>query len=149
MSIEQLKTDLKSISQQVAANPPDTTPAVVTFLQDNLIPWLESFVDETQEMDESIADLVHQAVDVLHPESAAVFASIIAGGLALASELATRAGNDARLLKAIKEYRDLAKQGRVLLEELTLIDDTDGDAEDAVGDDTPSDAPKLTSGGEP
>jgi len=145
MSIEQLQQDLTQIMGRLLANPPTTTADLVLFLSDNLLPWLQSQAEELGEMDEAIEDVVHQSVDVLHPESGEVFAGIITSGTAIAAELATRAGNDARLLKVIKEFRTLAARGTQLLEEIVLEDDEDDDEDDEDDDD----APGAVNGGAP
>lgn len=131
MSIAQLKQDLTQITEAATASNLD--PAA--YMRDNLLPWMESLVNEVNEMDGAIEDLVHESADVLHEENGAVFAGIIAGGLALATELAQRAGNDPRLIKIIREYRDLAKQGSAILEEIVLPDDEDDEEGEAEGDD--------------
>ncbi len=127
MSIETLKLDLKQITEQ--AQIVSTGPEVAAFLQNNLLPWFESLIEEVSEMDDSIEDVVHQSVDVLHEDSAEVFAGIIASGTIIASELQTRVGNDARLLAVIREWRALAKQGTEILDEIVIPDDEDGDDE--------------------
>jgi hypothetical protein len=130
MSIMQLQADLKELMGRLLAEPPATTPALVLWLQDNLLPWLQSQSEELGEMDEAIESIIHDSVDVLHPESGAVFAGIITSGLAIATELAARAGNDQRILTVVKEFRVLAVQGKEILEEIVLDDEDDEDDED-------------------
>ena len=137
MSIEQLKTDLKGISDSLATHPPNSVTAMVTFLQDSLMPWLEASTDEQQEMDENIEDLVHQSADILHQDSADVLATVVAGGLALAAELGKRVGNDAKWLRAIKEYKAVADRAQEILEDATIVDDEE---EDDVNAPAPADA---------
>ena len=141
MSIETLKQDLQQVTAAIAST---TLIDFSTFMQSQLLPWLESLVDEVSEMDESIEDLVHQSVEVLHTESAEVFAGLIAGGAMIATELLTRAGDDKRLIAMVKEWRALATQGKAILEEIVIPDDeeepdSDTDTETApVSEDNPA-----------
>jgi hypothetical protein len=146
MSLEQSKTDLKQIVSALTSTPPTTALEVTSFLQDNLLPWLEALTNEVGEMDQAIEDLVHESVDVLHSENGAVFAGVVAGGLALATELATRIGNDQRLLAVIRDFRQLAGQAKEILEEIVIPDDED-DEEDDDEDETPGE-PTPKGGGE-
>ena len=140
MSIETLKHDLKQITERAAAM--STGAEVAAFLRDELLSWLDSLIDEVGEMDASIEDVVHQSVDVLHEESAQVFAGIITSGTVIAAELQTRVGNDRRLLEVIREFRVLTKQGTEILNEIVIPDD-DGDDEDDNEDEDPK---NLTEG---
>jgi len=131
MSIEQLQQDLKQVAEaaKALAGPLVTPSEIAVFLRDNLVPLIESHIGESAEMDESIYGLVQEAEDVLHEDNAAVFAGIITSGAVLVTELGHRAGNDQRLLKLIKEWRALAKQGEQILEDITIPDDPEADAE--------------------
>lgn len=135
MSIEQLKTDWDLIKQS-AAEKFGKSPALATandlaqFLSGDLLPWMESFLEEVAEIDESVGTLVLKQDDVLHEESAEVFAGIIASGRVLiGTELRTRVGNDRRLLKAIEEWMGLAEDGEAILNDVT-VPDPDDDGED-------------------
>jgi hypothetical protein len=145
MSIDESKTDLQKIITALTSTPPATALELTSFLQDNLLPWLEALTHEVGEMDQAIEDLVHESVDVLHSENAAVFAGVVAGGLALATELATRIGGDQRLLAVIRDFRRLAVQAKEILEEIVIPDDEeDGPDEDDEEDDP---APPVGEGG--
>jgi hypothetical protein len=138
MSIRQSKTDLQQIVTELTSTPPATALELTSFLQDNLLPWLEALTHEVGEMDQVIEDLVHESVDVLHSDNAAVFAGVIAGGLALATELATRIGGDQRLLAVIRDFRQLAVQAKEILEEIVIPDDEEEEEdEDEDEDDKP------------
>jgi hypothetical protein len=119
---------------RVPIGPTTTALEVGSFLRDELLPFAETLVGEIGEMDEAIDDLVHQTPDVLHTESATVFASVLAAGSAIAAELRTRAGNDARLLRALREFDALVKEAKVILDDI-VISDTD----EEVGDDEATD----------
>lgn len=134
MSIEQLKADLKEVMAAAPSGALVTAEEVAAFQRNNLLPLLETMFDEVGEMDDTIEDLVHRSADVLHVESAAVFAGIIEGAALLVAELKTRVGDDRRLLKAIREWSELAKQGQELLEEITILDPEDDEEE---GDEEP------------
>ncbi len=134
MSIEQLQADLKAVIGRVPTGPLTTAAEMGSFLKNDLLPFIESTVDEMAEMDDNIGDLVTSAEDVLHEENATVFAGIITGGLALVRELedlAAKTGDGQRLKPLIKEWRELAKQGGELLEDITMPDpDPDVDLEE-------------------
>jgi hypothetical protein len=142
MSIETLKADLNDITASASAHALEekagAAPPVWGWLRDNLLPWIQGMADEVEEMDEAIHDVVNQSVDVLHPESAEVFAAIIAAGATMAAELRTRVGDDRRLLKSISEYIALLGRGKELLEDIYISDDDD-DGEDDEGDDEGAD----------
>lgn len=125
MSIEQLKEDLKAVISALPSGPLTTAAEMSAYLKNNLLPFMESAVGELEEMDGTIEDLVTQAQDVIHEETAKVFAGIITSGLILVNELRARIGNDRRLLDACKEWENLAKQGSELLEDITIPDGED------------------------
>lgn len=134
MSIETLKDDLKAVAGALPTGPLTTAAEMATYMKNNLLPFVESVVTEMEEMDDNIGDLVTSAEDVLHEENATVFAGIITGGLALVKELediAAKTGDGQRLKPLIKEWRELAKQGGELLEDITMPDpDPDVDLEE-------------------
>lgn len=144
MSIETLKQDLRDNVAHLNSIDP-TAPALMGHLQNSLWPFLESLCEELDEMDESLEDVVHQSADVLHTDTAEVFAAIIAGGAVVAAELRKRVGNDAKLLAVIKEFNENLAQGREILAEITLPDaegeeDSDGDGDGDQADDDNNDA---------
>lgn len=141
MSIDTLKEDLDQVVKAAPTGALVTGVDVAAFLTDNLLPLLQAFCGELSEQDACIEDLVSKSAEVLHTDSAAVFAGIIASGVAIAAELRTRAGNDRRLLAMIKEFGDLALEGKELLEDIVIPDDEDDD-DDEEDEATPSgDAP--------
>jgi hypothetical protein len=127
MSITQLKSDLNILKDKLASSPPQTASDIVAFLQGEFVPWAEAAVDELAEMDEVIEGVVTESDDVLHTENAAVFATVITGGLELAQLLAQRAGNDKVILGKIAAFRDVAKNAEEILEEITFEDDDEDD----------------------
>lgn len=137
MSIETLKKDLKDV---VAAFPtsPVSTEELASYVRGNVLPLMENFVEEIGEMDDAIADVVHQAADVLHGENAAVFAGIIEGAAELVGKLGEAATNNPVLIQKIRAWEELAQQGREILEEI-VIDDAEDDVEDEEDDDDESD----------
>lgn len=139
MSIETLKDDLKAVTEALPKGPLTTAAEMAVYMKNNLLPFVESVVTEMEDMDDNIGDLVTSAEDVLHEENATVFAGIITGGLALVKELedlAAKTGDGQRLKPLIREWRELAKQGGELLEDITMPDpDPDVDLEE------PADSP--------
>lgn len=139
MSIEQLQVDLKELNDKLTAAVPETVPQVVAFLQNELFPWLATFTEEAEEIDEAVEDVVHGSAEILHGESGAVFMGIITSGLAIANELAQRAGTDQRILKIVREFKQLCGQGKEILEEIVIPDPEEDEETD--DDDTADDAP--------
>lgn len=147
MSIEQLQADLEQVATACPTGPLVSAPDVADFLRNNLIPFIAAHVGETSEMDEAIDNLVHQEPDILHEETAGVFASIITSGRVLADELYKRIGTDQRLRALIKEYRDLAAKGSEILDEITVMDPEDPEEEEPAKEATPEvEAPPAAEG---
>lgn len=141
MSMETLREDLKAITPVVAALHPDlaTTAEVVKALKE-VWAFVESHVDETEEIDEVVADIVSDAEDILHPDTAKVFAAIIAGGAVMAAAIEANVSRDTnpQLFKAVEEFTANCKKGKDLLEEIVIDtgdDDDDDDEEDEDEDD--------------
>jgi len=133
MSIDQLKADLLAITSRL-----EHAQDIAGWIRDDLLPYLESQANEMAAMDEAIGDIFHQSEDVLHSESAAIFAAVITSGLVLAAELKTRIGNDRRLLRVIEEFGGLAKQAQELLGEITLVDEEEDDVDEEDDEDKPA-----------
>lgn len=143
MSIETLQDDLKEIIKRAAPGPErDESPTGAwSFMADNVLPWLETLIDEVGEMDAAIYAAVHGTEDVLHTESAQVFVGLIASGAVLIRELETRIGNDQRILGLIREYKTVSKEATALLQEITVPDDED-DQDDEEGGEPQEEAPQ-------
>jgi hypothetical protein len=136
MSIETLKDDLKAVISALPSGPLTTAADMAGYLKNNLLPLIETVVNEMEEMDGSIEDLVVHGQDVIHEETAAVFMGLITSGMTMAKELedlAAKTGDSKRLQPLIKEWRELAEQGAELLEDITI---PDPDADDP--DETPA-----------
>lgn len=136
MSIETLKQDLKQIGDALKEQPDP-----IDYLRNNLVPFLESVISEISEIDESVEDVIHQSVDILHAESGAVFAGIIEGAQVLVNELKAVAASNQRVQGLIKDWNELADQGRAILDEVVIGDDEDDD-EDSDDDDDETDGGK-------
>lgn len=149
MSIETLKEDLKANLSTLAVlktlPSDDTTNTVILHLQDTLWPFLEAVVDELAEIDECVADVISGAEDILQPETAEIFAAIIAGAVAVSAALKARVNREteAPLAKVIDELEKNCRAGEAIMAEIVIDtgDDDDGDAdeddEDDEGDDQP------------
>ena len=124
MTIEALKSDLA----QIAAAAPHDPALVPEFLRNNLLPFLESTMDELAELDDCVENLVEGTEPVLHEEQAAVFAGVIEGAAVLIAELKARAGTDRRILTLIAKWQELAKQARQIIDDITMWA-PDGEAE--------------------
>lgn len=131
MSIETLRKDLNDNLEALRGMAIPTADALKQHLVNSFWPFIESMVDEMDEIDEAVDDLVSGAPEILHSESAEVFSGIIVSGELLMTELSHRVGNDARILAMIKEWRGLARQGKSILEDIALPDpDPDPDDPD-------------------
>ncbi len=140
MSIETLKQDLKENLASLASI--EATPeALKAHLQNSLWPFFEAALDEMDEIDGAVQDMLEEMPDMIHEETAEVFAQIITKGIALMAELRKRAGNDPRILKLVKEWSELAAQGTEILEETTLPDGEDDEDEDEDEGDEPDEGP--------
>ena len=165
MSIETLKDDLKanlSTLSLIATPPPGAVATnadtllvaeqLVRHLKDTLWPFLESVVDEVAEIDECVADVISGAEDILQPETAEIFAAIIAGAVACAATLKSRIDPAAepQIYKMIAELEKNCKTGESLMAEIVIDtgddeaeedDDDEGDDEDDDDVDSEGDAP--------
>lgn len=134
MTMESLQGDLKEVQSGVKKL--GTTPTstdIGAFLRDMLVPFLENHVTESTEQESMLADILEQADEILHSESAELFGAVITGGLFIAEELKKRVGGDIKLRKAIDEFEDNAKNAAAVLEEITIPDDEE-DQDDPQGD---------------
>lgn len=131
MSSEDLQSDLASNMEAVKnLTALSNISDVVDHLKQTLWPMLEAMVNEHADLDAALADLYHNAEDILQYETGKLFAAVVVGAEFMMTELANRAGNDARLLKAIKELREKCKEAKEIIEEITLPEDPDGDEDD-------------------
>jgi hypothetical protein len=138
MTMEALQSDFKDIQAKAKQLGPHTPLGdLVRFLKSDLVPFIESHINETAEIDVVVADMVEQADDVLQPETAAVFAGVIVGGRTMAAKLAEVLPKgpdgkplDAALAAQIEAFLPLATEAEELLEEITIQtedDDVDPD----------------------
>lgn len=141
MSVEELKADLEANTAIIRGlnGPLTTAPEIVALLQGTIWPFIENVVNELAEVDEGVHDLYSGAEDILQPETGAVFAAIIGGGLGLIAQLEARiAPNDPerqKLKRAIEEWKKMAKEGEEILMEIVVPDDPDeAEGDDAEGE---------------
>lgn len=144
MSIETLQEDLKANIAHVQSQlgPLTSASELVAHLQNTLWPFLESLVEDMEQIDGCVDELYHQSEDILQPETGAVFQAMITGGLVIAQELKKRlAANteDLKLRKAVGEFEALANQCTGILQEITIPEDDEEDAEDSDEDDEDAD----------
>lgn len=146
MSIQQLQADLAEVIKALPTGPLVSGPDLADYLKHNLLPLLESHVNETAEIDEAVENLVKHEADILHEETAAVFASVIVSGRELAKELAARMGNDQRLHRLVKEYREIAADAEEILNDITVPDDDEEEAPEPEATPATVEAPTLPEG---
>lgn len=122
MSIQQLQSDLEEVKKALPTGQLVSSQEVMDFLKHNLVPLIESHVNETAEIDEAVHDLVTHEADILHEETAGVFASLVVSGRELAKQLMSRAGKDPQIAALCKEHLDLCEQAEEILDEITVDD---------------------------
>lgn len=131
MSIETLKLDMAAVAAAAKNLSLLTSVSEITeFLRDNLVPLLGTAVDHVGELDDVVDALADQSSDVLHEESAACIAALVAAVGMLATELRTRAGSDARILKIIKEALALVPRVNTVIEEALIVEDEEDEEDD-------------------
>lgn len=135
MTMEQLMGDLAENGKAVASLTSESSMAdVVALLKMTLWPSLVALAEQTEEIDGCVEDMLHAQEDILQPETAKVFAGIIASGLVLVAELKRRLKpEEGKILAAATEFERLCRQGEQALEEIT-IPEVDDDEDDAGGD---------------
>jgi len=145
MSIESLKADLSANVQTLIALQPETTTAadIVKHLKETLWPFLESVVDESAEIDDCVADLISGAEDILQPETAEVFAAVIAGAVAVSDALKKFITREAepQLYKVVEELEKNCKSAETIMAEIVIDtgDDEDDEGDEGEGDDAEGD----------
>lgn len=142
MSLEELKSDHAAVSAKLRdMNPALTTaPELVAFLRDEFMPLHENMIGELAEIDETVHDIYTGAEDILQPETGQLFAAVVGGAVGIINKLKAKLVStnldDAKLLKAIKEWEPLAAEAAETLNEITIPDDDeDDDAADESDDD--------------
>lgn len=132
--IEQLKQDLSDMIKRMPDGPLVSAADMRKYMADDMLPFLVTLVDEVGEMDDTIDTLAHQSEDILHSESAAVFAGLIVAGRTLMAELKKRAAKEPELLAQIGAWSALSEQAERLLEDITLEEEEEESDEPADDD---------------
>lgn len=140
MSVETLQEDLKAnIAAARDLNAISSTDDIVKHLQTTLWPFMESVVDQMEDIDGCIEDLLNHAEDILQPETGALFLTVVTGGLGLVGELKKRLGpgDDPTILAGIAEFEKNANEMTGILTEITIpVEEDDEDGEEDDEDDT-------------
>lgn len=119
-----------------------TVGDVVAHIQHVLWPYLRSLVEETLDIDATVHDLVHETDDVLHPETAKIFAGLVVGVEGLVSHFLPTIdkAKDPKIHAGLVQLRALARKAAEILEEITMPEvDEDEDDDIEEGDDDGSD----------
>ncbi len=146
MSIEELKSDHAAIEDKIRSMVPalTTAPELASFLQNELMPLLGNFVSELAEMDDTVQDIYTGADDILQPETGGLFAAAISGAMGILTVLEKRlvATNleDAKILKALKEWKPIATEALETIQEITIPDTDDDEGDEDDGDEDGDDA---------
>lgn len=136
-NLKNLKTDLGSLA---------TTQDVCKHLRDTLWPFLESIVDNVEELDEGIIDLAENSGDMLQPDSAAGLKTTLAGSVGLVAQLRMRLKPDWQETPASRQQMEamLLEHEKALGEAIEFVDavtvverdDDDDDEDEGDEDDT-------------
>jgi len=143
VSVETLQEDLKAnLAGLRDLNALSSVDDVVKHLKNSLWPFLESAVEQMEDLDGCIEDLLNNHEDILQPETGELFTTVVTSALILIGELKKRLGpgDDPRIAASIAEFERNANQMIGTLQEITIpeIDDDDEDVdadEDADEDD--------------
>lgn len=146
MSIETLRADLaRNIANSKHLPPAEAISEIWAFL--------ETFVEETSEIDASLLELAENADDILQPETAQLFVVCLSGCRQVIAELRARIGKSkaAPDLKLLSQIADLDKhciEGMRVIEEITIApeEEEDDDGSDEEGEDANTPASPIPSG---
>jgi hypothetical protein len=143
-----LLTDLEAneaLAKQL--NVASTIGDVVAHIQHVLWPYIRSVVEETIDIDEAVHDLVHETEDVLHPETAEVFAALVVGTQGLINHVlpSVDKDKDPKIYAGLMKLREIARRAGKVLDEIVMPEvdeeddehegDDDGNDDDGAGDD--------------
>lgn len=137
MSLDTLKEDLKqNLATLTTMNELSSVGDVVNHLKNTLWPTLESIVDELAEVDDCVADMVNNAEDILQPETAEVFAAVLAASAVVAAALKPMLdpAKDADMINLVAELERNIKKANAIMQEI-VIDDVDPEYDDDDDDD--------------
>lgn len=137
MSLDTLKEDLKqNLATLTTMNELSSVGDVVNHLKNTLWPTLESIVDELAEVDDCVADMVNNAEDILQPETAEVFAAVLAASAVVAAALKPMLDpdKDADMINLVAELERNIKKANAIMQEI-VIDDVDPEYDDDDDDD--------------
>lgn len=134
-SVETLRADLNAnIASLKDMGALTTTADLVGHLKNTLWPFQEMLVEHIEELDGCVEDLLNHAEDILQPETGAVFAAVVVGGLLLAGELKKRltVADDPKIRAVIAEFEQTCAVAQATLAEIVIPDDEaeDEDEED-------------------
>lgn len=122
MPIDQLKNDLTDVIKACPSGPLTSAADLASYMQRELLPAMSLMVDEISEMDDVIESLVHRSDDILHEESATLFAALVESGSKIAAELRGRLAPTDPCHLLIKEFVGIAKEASELLDEITIFE---------------------------
>lgn len=142
MTMEALESDFEEIkSATKSLGPLTSTHELVTFLKTQLVPFIEAHVAETTEIDGCVSDLMDRTEDILHPETAQVFAAAFAVSRAVAAKLleVVPKGEDGKVSdpqvhKLLQQWEAFTVGAERMLEEITIPDAEEDDEDEDPGE---------------
>jgi hypothetical protein len=142
VSIEDLQSDLERNLAELDNRAFTSFDDVRSWLRDTLFPLMTNMTSEIEEIDNDVADMVQQSEDILQPETAGLFAMVIANCIQLAGALGKRLKqnpNDQKWAAKIQQSLHVCELATKTLQEITVQPDApDDDGESDEGDDTSS-----------
>lgn len=128
MSLDELHDDIKR--NRAEAKRCKTFEELRDHVANTLWPYQEAKLEVVEEIDDAVGEMVERTEDYLHPETAAVFATLASASLELSGELRKRAAGDELLTKKLDALDALCSQAMAMLGEITMVSDEEGDDED-------------------
>lgn len=120
--VSTLRRDFADLTQSAKTL---TSDAVVEYLRDNLLPWIEGLLDDQEEQDEAIGDLAEEAQEVIHDDTATAIATVVAMGQAFYAELSKRSAIPPDLAEMMKAWPAAAEAVGEILESVTIPTEAD------------------------
>lgn len=121
MTLDTLKEDLERNRAAIPADAPQWAKDLWAFQ--------EAVIEEMMDMDDAVCDLVERAADILQPETAELFATIISYGFAMVAQLTKRLkrGNpeDTKVARDLVQIKAALQNAVVVLKAIAAVRDPD------------------------
>lgn len=144
MSDSTLLADLEAnLAEATKLNELAQASDLVKHLKNTLWPFLQTLVEEVTQIDQVVEDIVHEADDILQPETAEVFAALIVACRAMVTEFTPRVdrAKEPKIFQGLQILAQLCNKAESTLDEVTVPpeDEEDGDDEYEEGEEEDGD----------